>query len=368
MGKKIVISVTNDLVQDQRMHRVCNSLASNGYDVTFVGRLKKSSLNLVDEDYKQHRLNLFFSKGISFYLEYNVRLFIFLIRNRFDGYYSVDLDTILPMSIMSALKRKSHVHSAHEYFVEVPELQNKKFKKWIWNRVAYFCYKRCDKRITVNKELAKELERKYHQEFDIVRSVPYFNDEKRNSPQNDESYIILYQGVLNAGRGIGELIDTIDLLPSKFQLQIVGEGDLSDELRKKAEKSNSKDRILFLGWKTPKELNALTKSAWIGMNLLESTSLNYQYSLANKFFDYMHAGIPSINMNFPVYKRICKNNKMGLCVDDLDPETISKCILRLYEDKNCYDEMSRAALASKKEYCWENEEKVLIDIIKSVYS
>ncbi len=38
--KKIVFTVTNDLTYDQRMHRICSSLARAGYTVQLIGREK----------------------------------------------------------------------------------------------------------------------------------------------------------------------------------------------------------------------------------------------------------------------------------------------------------------------------------------
>ncbi|MEY4316047.1 MAG: hypothetical protein RI977_1424, partial [Bacteroidota bacterium] len=56
MGRRIIFTVTNDLAFDQRMQRICGSLAAAGYAVTLVGRLKKDSRTLKTEPYQQIRL------------------------------------------------------------------------------------------------------------------------------------------------------------------------------------------------------------------------------------------------------------------------------------------------------------------------
>ena len=73
--KRIYFTVTNDLTYDQRMHRICTSLAENGYDVTLVGFIKKDSVPLKKEKFRQKRLSCLFKKGKLFYAEYNTRLF-----------------------------------------------------------------------------------------------------------------------------------------------------------------------------------------------------------------------------------------------------------------------------------------------------
>ena len=77
--KRIYFTVTNDLTYDQRMQRICTSLAENGYEVTLVGYNKPTSLPFVNKKYKQKRIHCWFLKGKSFYTEYNVRLFLYLL-------------------------------------------------------------------------------------------------------------------------------------------------------------------------------------------------------------------------------------------------------------------------------------------------
>jgi hypothetical protein len=55
--KKIIFTVTNDLNYDQRMQRICGTLAGAGYDVLLVGRKLKTSLPLAKKNYRQQRLN-----------------------------------------------------------------------------------------------------------------------------------------------------------------------------------------------------------------------------------------------------------------------------------------------------------------------
>ena len=60
--KKIIFAVTNDISYDQRMARICGTLADAGYDVEIVGRKRKKSITLLTKNYKQTRLNCFFDK------------------------------------------------------------------------------------------------------------------------------------------------------------------------------------------------------------------------------------------------------------------------------------------------------------------
>src|SRR5690554_2991253 len=122
-NKKIIVSVTNDLYTDQRVHKVCMFLYENGYEVLLVGRKLKNSEPITDRPYSIKRFKLVFNAGALFYSNYNLRLFWFLLFTRFDVLLSNDLDTLLANYCAHRLKSKSRlVYDTHELFTEVPEL------------------------------------------------------------------------------------------------------------------------------------------------------------------------------------------------------------------------------------------------------
>ena len=78
MGKKIIISVINDLVTDQRVKKVCSTLQEMGFELLLVGRKLPESLSL-ERPYEVKRMKLIFKRGPFFYAEFNFRLFILLL-------------------------------------------------------------------------------------------------------------------------------------------------------------------------------------------------------------------------------------------------------------------------------------------------
>ena len=72
--QRIVVSVTNDLVSDQRVHKICSTLHTLGYDVVLIGR-KHNISKPIYRNYKTKRIKLFFNQGFLFYAEYTIRLF-----------------------------------------------------------------------------------------------------------------------------------------------------------------------------------------------------------------------------------------------------------------------------------------------------
>ncbi len=362
--KTIVCTVTNDLTYDQRMIRICTSLAQAGYRVRLVGRERLHSEPLMDQPFEQKRLRCWFERGKLFYLEYNLRLFFHLLGAKFDAVCAVDLDTILPGLFIAKAKRKVCVYDAHEYFTETPEVERRPAIKRIWEAIAAFAIPRVDAAYTVGEGLAEIFEQRYRKPFAVIRNVPFRQTEVAQ-PDPAQPPVILYQGVLNEGRGLEQVIRAMQHIEGA-ELWLAGEGDLSAALRQMVAELKLQSRVKFLGYLQPETLRALTLQASIGLNLLENRGLSYYYSLANKAFDYMQAGLPSIQMNFPEYRKINGSIEVFLLIDDLEPETIVEAISTLLTNERLHQKLRANCLEASALFCWEREAAELIRIYKKL--
>lgn len=362
--KKLFFTVTNDLNYDQRMIRICTSLAKNGFDVTLIGRLKKNSQSSVNQLFKQVRLSLFFTKGPLFYIEMNIRLFFFLLKKA-DIICAIDLDT-LPAGFWAArLSKKKIIYDAHEYFTEVPELVNRPKIQKIWQWVEKKFVPKVDGAYTVCESLQNIFSKKYNIQFETIRNVPFASQKISKVETKKDKKIILYQGALNDGRGLNEMILAMVHL-NDYELWLAGEGDLSNYLREQSAKNEVEDRVKFLGMILPQNLPNLTTQADVGLNLLENKGLNYYYSLANKTFDYIQAGIPALHMDFPEYQWINKKYQVGLLLENLEVKTIVKAIEQIFKSAKHYSDLKSNCKSAAKELTWENEEKKLIEFYKKI--
>lgn len=363
--RKIIFTVINDLTYDQRMIRICKSLVKNQYEVLLVGRKLASSEPLQPKIFQQKRLNCFFQKGKFFYLEYNLRLLLFLLRNKFDAVCAIDLDTILPAFYVSKWKSKKLIYDAHEFFTEVPEVVERPMVKNIWEWVGKKTIPTCTYCYTVGFGLAKVLGKKYNTGFEVIRNMPEYN-ELKNERKKSQIPIILYQGALNIGRGLEQIIDAMEEIKDA-ELWLVGEGDISDLLREKTKQLHLHDKVKFLGYLMPDELRELTPQATIGINLLKNNSLNYYYSLANKTFDFVQAAVPAIHMDFPEYQNLMEEKEVGILINDLEKETIIEAVNILLHNSEMYQELEKNCLEARQIWTWDKEEKKLIEFYKRVF-
>jgi glycosyltransferase involved in cell wall biosynthesis len=366
MKPTLIFTVTNDLVYDQRMQRICTSLADNGYQVTLVGRLRAGSPSLESQPFQQVRLTCYFEKGKLFYLEYNIRLLVWLLRQQADGICSIDLDTLLPGLIASRLRGKPLIYDAHEYFTETPEVERRLVVKRVWEWVARLGIPRTTLAYTVGPELANLFEKRYQVPFSVVRNVPFpqanFTQPKSTNPQK----ILLYQGVLNEGRGLEYLLEAMTEVEGA-ELWLAGEGDLSQELRAQAERLQLGGKVRFLGYLRPAELQKITPQAWLGFNLLEARGLSYYYSLANKAFDYIQAGVPSVQMDFPEYRKLQEEYQVFYLLPKLETKPLTALIQRALQEEPHREQLATNCRSAREVLNWKHEEQKLLGLYAGLF-
>ena len=345
------------------MQRICHSLATHGYEVILIGRQKTNSIPLQSVSFQQRRLQCWFEKGKFFYIEYNIRLFFLLLHIPFDILSSVDLDTLLPCVLVGKIRSKPCVFDAHEYFTEVPELLHRPRTKRIWTLLSNWLIPKVDMAYTVSQSLQQLFSELYNKPFHLVRNIAVTLPSTQTTISTPP--VILYQGALNEGRGIEALLNAVQEIPDVL-LWLAGEGDLSTALRQQTAKLQLNDRVKFWGYIPPDELKQLTLQASIGINILENKGLSYYYSLANKTFDYIHAGLPAIHSNFPEYQLLNEQFEIGVLVDDLSTYTLKTAILKLINDKAYYTDLQENCKQAAKVFNWETEEERLIELYKTV--
>jgi glycosyltransferase involved in cell wall biosynthesis len=358
MGKRILIAVSNDLVTDQRVLKVSGSLFKHGYEVFLIGRRRKNTLNSrMVFPYK--RLRLLFNRSFLFYAELNIRLFLYLLFSKADIYYANDTDTLPACFLASKIRKKQLIFDAHELFPETPELRDRPFVKKFWTKIEDLIFPHLNTSFTVCDSIANYYRNKYGINMQVLRNVPHLSElpteQKITVP---DKKIILYQGAINMGRGLEWVINAMPYIKDAV-LYIIGDGDLLMELKQKVKMLGLESKVIFHGKVSGKELQSYTSSGDIGLCLLENKGLSYYYSLPNRVFAYLHAHVPILASPFPEIVQIVKKHHTGILTDEYEPHKLAATIQAMLEnpmDTTHFDTV-------KKLYCWEQEEKILLEAI-----
>lgn len=355
--KKVIISVSNDLISDNRVHKVATSLSKSGFNVLLVGR-KFTNSSPINRIYKIRRFRLIFNKSALFYAELNFRLFFFLLFHKTDILLSNDLDTLSANFLVSRLKKVRLVYDSHELFTEVPELINRPKTQKIWLKIEkkilpkiYFAY-------TVCQSIADYYENKYNIKMGVIRNIPIcINIGKKDITKTKR--ILIYQGAINIGRGLEEAIEAMQYL-SNYELWIIGSGDIENELKEISKNLGLQKKVKFLGRKKLEKLAQYTVQADLGLSIEKNLGLNYYYALPNKIFDYIQAEIPVLCSHLPEMSNIIKKYNIGSVLESHKPKQIATQIISIFENKKQIIEWNNNLKEAKKELCWQNEEKKLM--------
>ncbi len=373
---KIIVSVISDLVTDQRVHKVSQTLHELGYDVLLVGTKKTKSREIGKRDYKTKRIAVFFQKGFLFYAEWNIRLFFFLLSKKAPLLLANDLDTLPPNYIAGKLKGSIVVYDTHEFFTETAELYNRSFVKNIWVRIENLFFPRIKYIYTVNHTIADLYKQKYDKDLLVVRNVPILA--KQQSIHNDNApvaafaipsnkKILLLQGNgINENRGAEELVAAATLLNDAFIVVIAGGGLIMDLLKKTVTENNLQQKVLFTGVLPFQQLQQLTQKAYCGFSLDKPININQQASLPNKLFDYLAADVPVIVSNIKEVAAIVQQYKVGIVIDEVTPEKIVAAVTALANDERVYALYKTNARKAISELNWEHEKKIIENLFTTI--
>lgn len=363
-GMRVIVIVSNDLCTDQRVQKVCGSLQKLGHSVVLIGRLLPHSLTL-NLPFKTLRFKLLFNRGPLFYVNLNLRLLWYLLFVPCDAIHANDLDTLLPAWIAAGLRRKMLVYDTHEYFTGVPELQRRPLVKKIWESIESIIFPRLKRIITVNDSIANLYCDRYNVTgIKVMRNIPNAQVDIVDNPKLSSLFppgkfrIILQGNGINVDRGAEEAVQMMMHLDNAV-LVIAGNGDVIDQLKFFVQEHQLQNKVIFMPRMPYNELLGLTRICDLGLTLDKDTNVNYRFSLPNKLFDYLRAGIPVLASDLPEVRKIVETYKTGWIVDRVDPLLMANQVKMILQTPELYHSVKSGLQEASLKLSWEQESKVL---------
>jgi glycosyltransferase involved in cell wall biosynthesis len=227
-----------------------------------------------------------------------------------------------------------------------------------------------DKMIVVSEPIAEWYMKEYNlKEVFVIKNMPYriklpiskptLLKEKFEIPQ--EHILFIYQGLLMKGRGVDTLIEVFKNVPENKHIVFMGYGT-SENMVKQVASTNK--NIHFQPAVHPSEIIKYTSSADIGFNFITGQlCVSYQYSLPNKFGEYILSGIPVlVSSSLSYLSSVINENKCGWVLNSDNTDLLQNFIIQI--DKVEIDKIAENVKVYSKKIGWELEE----NLFKKIYN
>ncbi|HTI14696.1 MAG TPA: glycosyltransferase [Dictyobacter sp.] len=372
------------LVPAQRNYRVMNdarALQEAGFEVTIVDVVPDKTIpreEMVDGICIRHIIVPAWFVATRFKPWFLIKVLIMIIHCsvimvsiKADIYHAHVEHAFLATSIAARLHRKALVFDTPELTMFGPNILRWPLLRALAILLIRFLAARCDGYITGSPLYAPELKRLYHiASVDVIRHVPplYQITESTRLHQrlgiDKHIRIALYQGYLQADRGLERLVYVAQHLPPNIVLVLMGDGyrDTEENLRVLIQQQKVEDRVRILPAVPYEELLIWTSSASIGLTLLPPDySISIQKCLPNKFFEYLMAGLPVLSSELDAIVAMIRAYGVGIVVTDLSPRHIAQVMIEMLDNQAALQQMRTNALQLSHQECyWERESSKLV--------
>ena len=268
------------------------------------------------------------------------------------------------MWLTAFIFKKKLVYDSHEYFLGVPEIQNRYFVKKVWSSIESFIFPKLKYVFTVNESISDLYFKDYKVRPLVIRNLPNKGSlikvkTKKDLGLPDNKKLVILQGSgINVDRGAEELLEAISI-QDDFFLSVVGKGDVVDKLKKRCAKSDLVDKVLFVPTLPYSQMMQFTLNSDVGVSLDKNNNINYKFSLPNKIFDYSKAEIPFVSTNLVEIRKITEEFHTGVLISSTSPESIIEGLNKAITLKKSKNFISNIAKMNST-LNWESESVSLI--------
>jgi glycosyltransferase involved in cell wall biosynthesis len=392
MEKRIAMLLNGEVNNDYRVIKMIRTLSKNvGVDLYYINGVVESDQLHFNASVRlksiPHGVNFktkvlqhsYFCFEFNFFINEVIRS-----KEQYQLVWANDLPTLYPAWRLSVHFDCPLVYDSHEIYIETLNQffpRNAKGIKQIIYKLILFLMrlhgremernmlKKVDFFITVNESILEYFRKNYDvKNGNVIMNLPNFSNQPENTIDYRKIYnwdksdtILIYQGVLNEGRGLRTLLESLERMSNKFKLIIVGDGPLRIDLEKICEEKKIKNRVKFEGKVCLNDLKRYTSGADIGINLLEDFNLSKKMASPNKLFEYIHAEIPILATNTIENAKVLFKYQVGELVEN-NIISIIKGINEINENFEIKERNNVFDLA-KKEYSWENQEENIKNLL-----
>ncbi|WP_162253791.1 glycosyltransferase [Yonghaparkia sp. Soil809] len=294
-----------------------------------------------------------------------------LLAWRPDAIHAHDANTLSPAARAARRLRIPLVYDSHELWTERNVRADRPFAKR-WERIVERRgIRRAELVVTVSPSIARWLQDRYRltREPLLVRNIPAASPTagdrgcgrlRELASLPDDARVLVYCGGVTTNRGIERVVDALAHLPADHHLVAIGPASeiVAAQLRRRAVGVGAAGRLHLVGSVDSHEVTTALADGDVSFVLTNPSCLSYRYSLPNKLFESLHAGLPIIANDLPDTGAIVSQSGAGVIVgESADSRELADAVRSVLVDR---ERLSRAALAAAQEHRWEDDIEALV--------
>ena len=293
---------------------------------------------------------------------------LFWIRSRKINCLNCHSLPVLALSVFIKIwKSCTLIYDTHELETETNGMRG--LIQYFSKRLERRLIKSVDAVCVVNHSIADWYKKNYCLEYVwVVHNAPYQMGAmpkrkgllRKAIGVQDHELLFIYQGLLSSGRGIEILLKVFSNSGINTHVVFMGYGP-NESLVRQAAMCNP--NIHFMPAVSPKLVFDYTVDADVGISLIEHTCLSYYLCAPNKLYEYAACGVVPIVSNFPEMSSFIDKYDCGW---KIEPTAVALSNLLKSIDKETIAIKKVNALDAGAQHCWENEEKELMRMYKSL--
>lgn len=268
------------------------------------------------------------------------------------------------------------VYDAHELWRHRNVRQDRPVAPLVEAAIESLVIRRAAGVVTVSPSIADWLRTTYRLPTapTLVRNIPRRSEApagpacgrlRRLAGLGPDDQVVAYGGRITTSRGIEETLEALAMLPVgvHFVLLGYGEPDYLAILHARIASLHLGGRVHFVGKVAPAEVSRAMTDADLSVVYVRPVCLSYEFSLPNKLFESIHAGLPVAAADLPDTAAIVREHGVGEIFDAENPADMARTISSVLADPQRYRAASRAAA---EQLTWQHEEAELLGLYRRV--
>jgi glycosyltransferase involved in cell wall biosynthesis len=392
---------TSKKAGSSRSYEISKHLVDNGHEVIMIGGNKIDSDDIYNDfperfDYistgTKYSNHMSFKRRVISFLHYAFRAII-LGKSITDADIIYATSTPLTVGISAIILSKKlkipFIFEVRDVWPEVPIglkiIKNKLIISFL-EKLELTIYKKAKHIIALSDGMRDSILKKGISKNKITvvtnfSNIEFFNKDKVNRENvrkkynfTSKQFICIHSGAMGFVNGLDYILDSAKYIynyDKNIIFLLIGEGREKERLRKRIIDEKIYN-VIILDSISKKDIRDIVVSSDVGLVCFINNNVLFNNS-ANKFFDYLAAGLPIIINYGGWQKSVLSTYSAGFSVDENDYKDMAKKILKLKNYHQFHKEMGKRALLLAKEKYRRNMgciviERILLETLKKNYN